>query len=44
MRHSTGRRVGVTFGWVAASLTVGLALAAGLVTGFAIAMISEGRP
>jgi hypothetical protein len=43
MRHSTGRRVGLTLGWLTAALVGVIALAAGILTGAAIALISEGN-
>jgi hypothetical protein len=43
MRHSTGRRVGRTFGWVAVAVVSVLALGAGLLAGAAIALIEAQR-
>ncbi|WP_255633401.1 MULTISPECIES: hypothetical protein [unclassified Demequina] len=43
MRHSTGRRVGRTFGWLAVTVVSVLALGAGILTGAAIAFIEGQR-
>ncbi|WP_255633189.1 MULTISPECIES: hypothetical protein [unclassified Demequina] len=41
MRHSTGRRIGATFGWVALGIAAVLGLAAGGLTAAAVVFISE---
>jgi len=43
MRHSTGHRVASTFGWTAVAVVSVLALRAGLLTGFAVALIGGQR-